>query len=428
MLLLYFLLFLSLCSGDIIRVSLKPFRNARRELIEYGSSLKALKIRGLNFGGLAAANGPIPEQLNNYLDAQYYGSIGIGTPPQPFRVVFDTGSSNLWVPSKKCSFFDVACWLHYKYDSSKSSTYHPNGTEFSIRYGTGSVSGVLSTDVVTLGSVNVTNQTFGEALKQPGIVFVMAKFDGILGMGFKSISVGGVTPLFDNMIAQGLVPEPVFSFYLERNASVPVGGELLLGGIDPDYYTGEFNYAPLTHETYWQFKMDRIRLRNVDVCSDGCQAIADTGTSLIAGPAKEVAKINKELGATKIFSGAYVVDCNKLPEMPSIDFFINGKNMTLDPVDYVMKVTSFGQTICLSGFMGIDIPVGPLWILGDVFIGKFYSVFDVGNRRVGFATARRGKKIRGSKIQPMIPLRPALRRAQVNPTEVFRFSRLIRGP
>jgi len=420
------------------------------------------------YGIKALSGGSASVPISNYQNAQYYGEITIGTPPQPFTVVFDTGSSNLWVPSSECSWLDIACWLHNQYDHTKSTTYVANGTDFSIEYGSGSLTGFLSYDTVNFGGLNIKNQIFAEATDQPGLTFVFAQFDGILGMAFESISVDAATPVWYNLLSQGLVSQPIFSFWLNRDTNSTVGGELLLGGIDSSHYTGTISYIPLTSETYWEFALDDFIFngKSQGFCSQGCHAIADTGTSLLAGPSDFVTQINTLLGATGVLSeecdqivdqyedeiiqgivaglngtqicteiglcpgsecgvctlviqtiddvlpsnssetlirlllhavcallpspnGESLVDCSTVSSLPNIAFVLGGQQFVLTPEDYILQEGIPGAELCLSGFIGLDLPpnIGPLWILGDVFIGKYYTVFDFSQQRVGFAPA-----------------------------------------
>ncbi|KAL4312002.1 hypothetical protein GQ457_01G036410 [Hibiscus cannabinus] len=432
--------------------------------------------------------------LKNYMDAQYFGEIGVGTPPQTFTVVFDTGSSNLWVPSSKC-YFSVACYFHSKYKSSHSSTYCKNGTSADIHYGTGSISGFFSQDTVKVGDLVVNNQDFIEATKEPGITFLAAKFDGIFGLGFQEISVGGAVPVWYNMVNQGLVKEPVFSFWLNRNIKDEEGGELVFGGVDSNHYKGEHTHVPVTQKGYWQFDMGDVLVggETTGFCSGGCAAIADSGTSMLAGPTTIITQINHAIGAAGVISqecktmvseygktllemlvsetqpqkvcsqagfctfdgtrgvsarienvadessgkssdgvhdamctacemaviwmenqlrrnrteeqildyvndlcerlpspnGESVVDCHGLSSMPNVSFTIGGKVFDLAPEEYVLKVGEGAVAQCLSGFTALDVapPRGPLWILGDVFMGRYHTVFDYEKLTVGFAEA-----------------------------------------
>ncbi|XP_038675204.1 cathepsin E-A-like [Scyliorhinus canicula] len=327
------------------------------------------------------------EPLLNYMDTQYGGEISIGTPPQNFTVVFDTGSSNLWVPSAYC--YSRACKDHDKFVPDKSSTYTRDGRPFSIHYGTGSLTGIIGIDTVMVEGISVANQKFGESVTEPGTAFLYSPFDGILGLAYPSIAAADATPVFDNMMAQGLVDLPLFSVYLSRNQNDEVGSEIIFGGFDTSHFTGELHWIPVTAQSYWQIQLDSVKVGGtVAFCENGCKAIVDTGTSLLTGPTKDIDELQQLIGAASSRDGMYSIDCGYLSSMPEVTFTIGGVEYVLPPQAYTLQEQDeWGQVYCSSGFQGMDLPppAGPLWILGDVFIGYYYAVFDRGNNRVGLA-------------------------------------------
>ena len=319
--------------------------------------------------------------INNFENAQYYGEVTIGTPGQTFEVIFDTGSSNLWVPATNCT----NCGSKPKFNPTASSTYHANGEKFYIRYGSGPVSGFVGVDNVGVGSLTATGVEFAEITDVSGLgaAFSVGKFDGIMGLAFETISVDHLPPVFVDLVKQGQVEEPVFGVYLSDASGSP--GELTLGGVDNTKFTGELSYVPLSSETYWEVALDTITINGASVTTTK-KAILDTGTSLLAGPTADVKAIAAKVGAKPFFlnPNEFTIDCSKIDSLPDIDITFGGQTFTLTGKDYVINVENVE---CLFGMTGIDIPApnGPLWILGDVFLRKFYTVFDVGNQRLGFA-------------------------------------------
>ncbi|KII95161.1 hypothetical protein PLICRDRAFT_48125 [Plicaturopsis crispa FD-325 SS-3] len=320
--------------------------------------------------------------LSNFMNAQYFTEISIGTPPQSFKVILDTGSSNLWVPSSKCT--SIACFLHSKYDSSSSTSHKENGTEFSIQYGSGSMEGFVSNDHITIGDLTLKSTDFAEATKEPGLAFAFGKFDGILGLAYDTISVNHITPPFYAMINQGLLDSKVFSFRI--GSSEEDGGEAVFGGIDHDAYTGKITYVPVRRKAYWEVELEKISFGDDDLELENTGAAIDTGTSLIAVPTDVAEMLNAQIGATKSWNGQYQVDCAKVPDLPDLTFFFGGEPYKLKGTDYILEV----QGTCISAFTGLDInlPGGSLWIIGDVFLRRFFTVYDLERNAVGFATSK----------------------------------------
>ncbi|KAG7698069.1 hypothetical protein KL932_001035 [Ogataea haglerorum] len=322
--------------------------------------------------------------LTNYLNAQYFTEIQLGTPGQSFKVVLDTGSSNLWVPSSDCT--SLACYLHTKYDHDESSTYQKNGSSFSIRYGSGSLEGYVSQDTLTIGDLVIPKQDFAEATSEPGLAFAFGKFDGVLGLAYDTISVNRIVPPVYNAIDLGLLDTPQFGFYLgDTSKSEQDGGEATFGGYDASKFTGDITWLPVRRKAYWEVKFSGIALGDEYAPLENTGAAIDTGTSLIALPSQLAEILNSQIGAEKSWSGQYQIDCDKRDSLPDLTFNFDGYNFTISPYDYTLEVSGS----CISAFTPVDLPapIGPMAIIGDAFLRRYYSVYDLGKDAVGLAKA-----------------------------------------
>jgi hypothetical protein len=333
------------------------------------------------------------EHLQNWKMMSYYGRLEIGTPRpgtghQMFTVVFDTGSGNLWVPSSRCG--SVSCKIHEQYDAGVSKTHRSEGEPITIHYGSGAVKGFLSIDDVRIGSLHVRGQKFGEITHELGHHFTQAKYSGVCGLAWKAIAIDGATPVFDNLVAQGGIARNEFSIWVGKSHGA--GGRIMFGGTDPALHRQPFQYVPLVSQTHWDIHLEDVVVRmpsgrEKSYCPHGCVGIMDSGTSLLVGPSRSMVDL---LAMVHVAHDCSVIDYD---QMPTLEFRIRTEDgeirtFALTGRDYLLKIVKHGRKVCAPGFLPLDIfGRRNVWIMGDVFIRTFYSVFDRENHRVGFARA-----------------------------------------
>jgi len=177
------------------------------------------------------------------------------------------------------------------------------------------------------------------------------------------------------LVDSGQLQEPTFAFYLGHDEQ----GELMLGGVDPERFVGNLTYINVTNPGYWAVPLDFIRLGDFLTMNLTATAIIDSGTSLLVGPEREVEAIAALLGA-RLFNGLYLVRCN---ELPNITFALDGHDFPLAGAELVIQ--GF-RSFCVLGLKSMRMRK-PMWILGDVFMRKYYVQFDWNQRRMGFALA-----------------------------------------
>ncbi|KAJ7829548.1 acid protease [Mycena leptocephala] len=314
-------------------------------------------------------------------DEEWAGKISVGTPAQSaFLIDFDTGSSDLWLPSSTCT--SSTCSSKNKYKASSSSTSVKKSGTFSIEYGDGStVSGPIYTDTVTVAKITATKQYFS-AVTTLSSSFADDPVDGILGLAFPAISNLNENPFFVTANDAGATDANQFGFYLAST-----GSELYLGGTNDAKYSGDIEFNAVdSSQGFWQATGAKAKVGSTSAVT-GFDTIIDSGTTLMYGPPAAVKKLFAKVSGSKVYdstNGYYSYPCDSPPE---ISFNWGGSDWTISADNLNLGQTESGSSDCVSSLAAQDLGLGAdVWLLGDAFMKNVYTVFDFDQEAVGFAS------------------------------------------
>ncbi|OQR90459.1 aspartyl protease family A01A [Achlya hypogyna] len=367
-----------------------------------------MRAIGVLVGALAGAAPSLGEEvaaiiripLVNHDQLQFFGTVLVGSPPVPFRVIFDTGSSDVWLPSAHCR----ACSGSQRYNGSVSTTYLDEPENFQAYYGSGAVAGRLFYDDVALPALAPRTLRMGSVERQDERI-QQFESEGIVGLGFPALA-SFTAPSFLQAFNVSL-----FSLYISPLPSDPTPSQLILHGIDPDLEgpATTWHYVSLAEEPstagFWAVPLRGLAIGSASVQHKASIAVLDSGTSLLLLPLAEYAAVVTQLctamggcedGAAR--SSLSCSDCRH-GDFPPLTFTLGTTAFTLQGSDYVR--CEFNT--CMPQ---IDKSTSSFIVLGDIFMRAYYTAFDVTHRRIGLACLNDGRCAGG--LKPPLNLSPVL--------------------
>uniref|UniRef100_A0AC35U3M7 Peptidase A1 domain-containing protein n=1 Tax=Rhabditophanes sp. KR3021 TaxID=114890 RepID=A0AC35U3M7_9BILA len=420
-----FAICLNFITADVFKQDVHLIESLQNRLIRTGKWKAYLKMKDVMLvtAKYQVLDG-VPETINNYEASTLTTNITVGTPPQAFVTLLDTGSANFWIPDSTCgrtlidcptfcseepmycksgvckesccgSFIGKKpppanknpCDLKSKFHSAKSSSYVANGMQFSIYYPYGSTRGFLGQETVKIfgnsgKSLTIPGTVFGQARTIPE-TFKTSRADGILGLAFTSLAIDNVVPPIIHAINKKLLDSPIFTVHLNSLTGTGKAGIITYGGLDDDNCQSDVNYIDLTIATWFQFKLDSVTA-GFSGSRTAVQAISDTANSFITGPQAVTDSIAKSLGAT--FDPEYhlyTIDCKRA--VADIVITIFGIKYAIKSENMIRNHGAFCALEIISADFG---GIGYTWILGTPFMRSYCHVYDLGNKRIGFATPK----------------------------------------
>jgi len=355
-----------------------------------------------------------PVKLKNWGYTQFVGTLKIGTPAQSMRVIYDTGSSNTWLPGHDCK--EASCDKYGKYNRHSSHTFaemytqeglgegktHP---QFFIKYGSGLVKGKVVIDDIALGGIKLNKARFGEVGYEKGHAFRKGHFSGIVGLAFPSLAAANMYPLFDQVIDQKVLNTNEFSFYLSNRIEKP--SRLMLGDSAAGSYKGALHHHSVVENNYWTVRMLDVMVgsKRLGMCPPaGCRVAMDSGTSLVTGPSQGIKKLLRHLKIDqKCANWDSIQDLTLLLEGEKADGTKYVQQYPLKKNEFVfeMKTKTGERKACTPGVMALDVPAprGPLWILGDLFMMKYFTQYNRETNQVSIALSNHKQKMQSAEME-----------------------------
>jgi len=338
----------------------------------------------------------------------YIGTMAFGDDSQLVRMLFDTGSGNLVVPSAQSAAELVApaklpkAWegspppplQHHGFDTESGRAKRVSGDDEPTRitYATGKVSGREFEARTCLGGACAEDMRVlladhvSEDLRQ-------FDFDGVLGLSLPGLGLDGSSSnLVDTLAAAGTLPARVFAINLgDGNGQGP---EAMFGGYDSQMIASgeDLRWLPVTDSDRGQWQVPLVGLavgggavvgRRLDVCSgkgaNQCSAVVDTGSAQLTAPKDIVQALKHALSP---------VNCQDTSAMPTLSFSLGDAGaFELDASDY-LEFSQIDPSVCRLA-LGVHDDNDRGVLLGHPFLRRYYAVFDQAVPRIGLARAAR---------------------------------------
>ncbi|CAH7670240.1 aspartic peptidase domain-containing protein [Phakopsora pachyrhizi] len=323
-------------------------------------------------------------------DVGYFAEINVGTPPQKFKVIMDSGSSDFWLSAPQCTNSvtgEKTC--NHPSLSANSSSMKSSNQPFKVTYGTGSVSGVLVQENVEIAGLTLQGHTFGGAtLESNEFAAADVPFDGLMGTAKSSLSNQKVLTPIETLAETKTISGAFMGYSLGRAADATNIGQVTLGGVDQTKFDGSLTlFQNVNKAGFWEGDMTQASVDGKAVVT-GKTAILDTGTSLMVLPLADATAIHAAIPGSKTDGqGGFTVPCTT---QVSVSLNMGGKDFQIKPSDLTFQPISANKLDgdCISGITAGNIGGKNQWLVGDVFLKNVYFATDVTNNQIGLAAIK----------------------------------------